>query len=506
VAIFAAASMFGVTSPAFAADPSVDITQMGQLDLMPGNSTNLDVSINNDQPGGLDISVSSDAGADVTFSGANGNNHCLQTPVPSCSFHDTPQSYPKTYSFRVVIPSHVSVATGQTKSVTITVKAGTGQGTQVFTLHGPDLSQTVPSVTGTVENLFDVKPIANATVFLNDSANNTWQQGTDKDGKFTITGTADKPIMPGALGIIVKKSGYADLPKSAIAQAGQVLTLDLRMSPASPTAPVSSAPSDTGAATTAGATVGDTGGQGDNTAAGGGAGSGGFSWTLIIIGGLLVLLGIGAIVLLFVRRGGDDDGDGDSPPRKGPARGGPPGFGPPGRAPHRRPGAPKSPAPAGMGRGGHGEPGPAMRGRGGGGGGGGGGHDGPTITRSPLADSPTQIRRGPMDDPYGQPQRPAQGGPGYGGGHPGGGYSGGSGYSGGATSGYAGGAGQGYPDPYSQQYPGGQGQGYPQQGGYGQQGGGYPTQQQPQQGYDPRSAQPGQRPPQGDRRLDWLDD
>src|SRR5262249_28595752 len=39
--------------------------------------------------------------------------------------------------------------------------------------------------------------------------------------------------------------------------------------------------------------------------------SGGLSWTMILIGGVLVLLGIGAIALILMRRNSDDDEDDD---------------------------------------------------------------------------------------------------------------------------------------------------------------------------------------------------
>ena len=89
-----------------------------------------------------------------------------------------------------------------------------------------------------------------------------------------------------------------------------------------------------------------------------GNGGGGLSWVLIAIGGVLVLLGIGAIVLLLVRRngaGGDDSDDGNrggprggsgGPGRgQGGGRGGPDAAarvepGGPGQGPRRGPGGP----------------------------------------------------------------------------------------------------------------------------------------------------------------------
>jgi len=68
----------------------------------------------------------------------------------------------------------------------------------------------------------------------------------------------------------------------------------------------------------------------------------GLSWILIAVGGVLVLLGIVAIVLIFVRKKDDSDEDGPGGPGR-PGKGGPPGGrGPGGRGPGG-PGGPGGP-------------------------------------------------------------------------------------------------------------------------------------------------------------------
>jgi hypothetical protein len=138
-------------------------------------------------------------------------------------------------------------------------------------------------------------------------------------------------------------------------------------------------------------------------------GGGGLSWILIAIGGVLVLLGIGAIVLLFVRKR-DDTGETDHP---GPRRGGPHPHAPPGRG--GGPGGPRPPMPR---RGGPPERTQVMRGDPRGRppvSGGPRGADQTMIARSPLADVPTQLHnRVPADyaDPSARPGGPgAPGGP-----------------------------------------------------------------------------------------------
>ena len=271
---------------------------------------------------------------------------------------------------------------------------------------------------------------------------------------------------------------------------------------------------------------------------------GGLSWILIAVGGLLVALGIGAIVLLFVRKKDDDDpaDDRTANPRRGPQ--GPPG--PPGGGGGPRPGQRWNSPP---------EPTQPMRG-------GPGGHDqtrplrppvspGPRgdqtmIAPSPLVNAPTQLHaRVPDPDPYGaprhggaapgmhgggpsvfgqgqygQPGQPSGYGsqppPGYGAGpatvaYPGGAPApygpGGAGPAGYAAP-YGAGAGAGVsPDPYAAP-------------GYGPAGGppaGGPTLGMPPQvgqpggaPFDPRTQRPMSPPPPPPsvetRRVDWVDD
>ena len=225
-------------------------------------------------------------------------------------------------------------------------------------------------------------------------------------------------------------------------------------------------------------------------------GPGGLFWVMISVGGLLVLLGIAAIVLIFVRK--KDEGD-DQPGRGPGGRGGPGGPGGHGRGPggpggppgQRRGGPPDRTQRMPVGPGGY-DPGgrpprpvsPGPRG------------DQTMIARSPLADAPTQMHGRVPDhnDPhrqggYGQPgygqqgPPPGYGQPGYGPGQPGH---------------------QGQPGYGQQQGYGGQ---QPAGGGYGQQPPPYGQEGHGQDGYgqDPRQ-QP--RPPQhGEgRRVDWMDD
>jgi hypothetical protein len=377
--------------------------------------------------------------------------------------------------------------------------------------------QTVTEVSGVVVNEADGKPVASARVFLQDAGTpaNTYDVGTGKDGKFKFTSKPDAPIVPGTLALRVEKSGFEESDGIPFpASAGQRVTnRRLSIKPL-----VTAGPSESAQPVDASE---DAGGEpslaADPTA--GNEEETGLSWLLIAIGGVLVLLGLGAIVLLLVRRKGDgeedEDADTPGPRRAAPGRGGggprPLGPGIPDRTTILRPAvAPGGRPPV--------SPGPR-------------GADQTMIARSPLADMPTQLHGrvpGPeQPDPYGRrngapgpmPGAIPPGPSAYPGGYgqpPGPGY---GQYPGGAP-----GYGPPQPDPYGQpetygQPYGGQpayGGGYdpqygqPPQPGYGPPQPGYGQQPPPpppgHDPYDPRGQRPPPPPPPGTRRVDWLDD
>ncbi len=365
--------------------------------------------------------------------------------------------------------------------------AGSGQpfGEQPLTIKA---TPTIDYVAGLVRELATAAPLVDAKVKLVDGAGKEWDLTTDSDGKFCVYSpgfasppvncvVSQTPIAAGDIRLEVTKDGFESVTKPyqgvTVANQSTLRNLLLGMMPdpnATPTAVETTGPAVT---TSVDALPSETRGAPPPE-----GGLSGFSIAMIVIGGLLVLLGIGAIVLLFVRARNDDDygppkgpGGPNGPKGKG---GGPGGRGPhpPGRGPGPHRGGPGQPGQPGPIRPAYGPPRPGMPSR-----------DQTTIARSPLADT-TQHGRPPVSPPPGRPPQgypPQQPGPG------------------------------GYGQPPQQGYPpqGGPQGGQPG-GGYGGPPGGYGQQayggQQPTQQYgapDPR--QPG-RPRSEGRRVDWMDD
>ncbi|WP_043330758.1 carboxypeptidase-like regulatory domain-containing protein, partial [Micromonospora sp. M42] len=363
--------------------------------------------------------------------------------------------------------ARITVSGGGARPLRVTVRAAAPP--------TPDQPQTVKTVSGKVVNA-DGDPIEGALVMLRDSAGKERRTNTSGNGNFSFSGSDSNPIAPGRIEVGASTDGATPVARSINASAGQSVTgvrlsIQLRAS-ASPSAtpsasesappsdePLEEDPADTPATDAPAAQEPtaneDSGGMG--------------SWLLILLGGLFVAVGVGTIVLLYMRRKNEgDDGDGDGP-------GGPVGPGGPGGAAAAGaiPAAPgayhgtddQTRVVNGMGAG----PAATMVG-------------GPSIS-----DAPTMLQRPVVDDvppdPYGAPPGPAYGvgagqaGYGYGDDAPGqGGYGAGNGYGdapasgggygiapssgGGYGNGPSSGAGYGSPD-----YAAGGAAGYAAQGG-----------------------------------------
>ena len=454
VAVVSAASVVGITSPAHA---ETLITNLGlsTYSISAGQSVTASWTVSTTNAGGeiLDVSISANS-AKVQCSG--------QCSVSQAQISQTGTDFTATFTAGGVFT--------RDENVVIEVRAGS----KTARLDNPSLTiratPTVPEVRGQVIDLYNGNPVENARVSMRDSAGTSWDNiGTAADGSFTITSTPDKPIAAGTVQFTVQKEGINDFSSPPFtAVTGQPLNgVLLRVTVINTASASASAPPLTPTNLPSGSAGGQT-----TAAAPPDSGLSGFSIMLIVVGAVLVLVGIGAIVLLFLRRNKDEN---DGPPGFGPpgrgGRGGPggPGRGGPPPPGQRRPGPPDRTQPMRPGPGGPRPVAPGAR-------------DQTMIARSPLADAPTQMHRpGPPQQPYSgppappgyPPQQPGYGPP------PGGGYGpppGGPGQPpyGGPPAGYQ-----------QQQYPGGQ-------PGYGQ--GGYP---------DPRQ---GGRPTTEGRRVDWMDD
>lgn len=333
--------------------------------------------------------------------------------------------------------------------------------------------ETVGTIQGEVKDISTGQGIGGAVVTLQDGRGQSHTATTNSSGIYRFDGRA-KNIAPGIIAVIATKSPYVQTGGTLTETVGPGQSITLRaidMEKPLATPSVSPEASPTASPTSSGEAAPIT----ETTPASDEGGLDMMTWIMIILGGLLVALGIGAIVLLLIRRNADDDEeDEDEEDEDEPVRG-----------------RPNPRGPAGGAAGGY-RPQGGVYGGGAAAGGTYGRPADPTMVARPgMGDAPTMMHRpdpygGGQTQMYGQPPQQQQWGqqPGYGGqASGGGGYgaqsSGGGGY--GAQSSGGGG--------YGAQSSGGGGYGTQPGGGYGAQssgGGGYGAQQgwsQDQGGY-----------------------
>lgn len=216
-----------------------------------------------------------------------------------------------------------NVPAGDTKSGRVQVSAKIGDeqaaASRDVTVRGPQPQvQTVKEVSGKVVDSATGQAVANAVVGLLDSQQHAYSTTTNNTGSYRFLGTAEHPIAPGSIELGASKADVRQT-KTINASAGQTVTnqriaLKLQAAPtATPTAEATEEPTEDatpGAETTDDATPGAPQAASDEE-------SGFGSWLLIIVGGLFVAVGVGTIVLLWMRRkeqGDDEDGTGGPAP------------------------------------------------------------------------------------------------------------------------------------------------------------------------------------------------
>jgi hypothetical protein len=335
VAALATGSLIGAATPAFAdANLGVDVNP-GSTTLtvgQGGQSITVKISNTGDQDSNNNVQLT----IRVPFEGQvtinNRPNGCDQDGnTLDCQLDKINKGQSRSLTLQLSPPAQSDIQPGQQRSNNGTVQINNG-GSASFGVtlkaQAPTTVAPVTAVAGTINDSVSGDPLANANVVMQDGADKQHTTGTDSKGKFKFTSTADDPITPGRITISAGKDGYANsAPKTQDAKSGQSITnVRINLKPTA-AASASAVPESSGGAfasgpaadnTTAAAADGPT--PGTKT----GSGTSTLSLVLIVLGGLLVLLGIGAIVMLLRRRGDDDDDDGNEGPQQGPPPGAPP--------------------------------------------------------------------------------------------------------------------------------------------------------------------------------------
>ncbi|MEU8609132.1 carboxypeptidase-like regulatory domain-containing protein, partial [Actinoplanes sp. NPDC048791] len=289
-------------SAARADNPTVSVVSLRPADITSGGTTTIGYRIENN-PGDTNVSVQ------VSGDGLRCD--------PGCTFEEeVTVGAPRTFSTKLIAGN---LAPGETKKITVTVtatvKGVSDSDSREVTVRGPDKPQTVRQVSGRVKDQ-DGKAVSGALVGLRDSQGHQYQTNTNGDGGYSFTSSDSKPISVGAMAVGATKDGYELTSKNAQGAAGKSITVPLTLK--SKTAPTPSSPSPSPSATTdptdeatdeASEPATDESAGVLDAAPKSGSDEGSGSLLFIILGGLLVAAGIGAIVLVLMRRKSNEDPD-----------------------------------------------------------------------------------------------------------------------------------------------------------------------------------------------------
>jgi hypothetical protein len=308
-----------VAAPAYA-DDKVGVSVLPPGDFTPGSTGTLIVQVQNkgqSKPTTIQVSVTGLSNFAVTD--ASG---CDVGGASSCAVKvDAADSKQITFTLKAgnVDPGQSKTDRGRVRAQSI--DGGTDTADFNATVKGgqPTQAPSVAQVSGTVRDITSGTPIKGAVVVLVDSGacapgKEACQTGTDGSGGFKFTSRPDKPITPGSIQVGATKNGFDNGVTTVDARAGQSVTVTIKLKPnaeASSSAAVDPLPTlDTQGPTADAATQAAPGAQKPASNSGPSA----ISWIILVLAGLLVLLGVGVFVVLFInRKKGDaeeDEGDG----------------------------------------------------------------------------------------------------------------------------------------------------------------------------------------------------
>jgi hypothetical protein len=232
-----------------------------------------------------------------------------------------PPGMPKTKQVTLTLSAAQSAKAANGVRATIRVEGSGGSDARALSVSVKAAQpQTVKSVSGKVVAAANGQAVPNVIVMLQDGTGRRFDTTSDSSGNFRFTGSSSNPIAPGrlTLGAI---QGEVRATKSFNAGPGDTITgqrislaipVEVTPSPTpSPTEEVLPTEEPTEEAVEA---VEEATAAAPQTAAAQEEGSGFGSWLLILLGGLFVAVGVGTMVLLWMKRreNADDVDDTDS--------------------------------------------------------------------------------------------------------------------------------------------------------------------------------------------------
>jgi carboxypeptidase family protein len=218
-----------------------------------------------------------------------------------------------------------SVAAGQEQRVRVVITVTENRGGQNRTatadrevrVTGPARAASVQRVSGKVRDQ-NGKAVSGASVGMKDSAGTPFETTTNGSGGYSFNASDAQVIAPGKITVVATKQGYDPVTVDVQAAANQSVNvpLTLKLQAVATTAtPSASASVETSAEPVDEATDDTDTQTAQQPAADNASSDSGSSTLFLVLGGLLVAAGVGAMVLVLMRRknAADEDGYGNDP-------------------------------------------------------------------------------------------------------------------------------------------------------------------------------------------------
>jgi hypothetical protein len=309
VAAVGAATLTVAAAPAYA-DHDLRLGPIGNIEVQAGGSSqNVQILVENRAQGDHDSEDGVARGVQVTMTVPGGIGAVIQSAPNGCGLGsnntrmDCTVDIPPGGTFSGVAQiganGNAPVEAGESRSDVGEIFLSTGARQQFnVKVNGPEKAPSVKEVSGVVTDRDTGEPVPGARVILKDGQGVEHQATTDENGNFRFS--ADQNIAPGSIGLRASKDGFEFGSPPTLTVGPDETRNDIQLALAS-TATPSPAPSATAtpsATPSATATAAATPVAAAEPASGGGF----FTTMLIVLGGLFVALGVGAIVLLVIRQ------------------------------------------------------------------------------------------------------------------------------------------------------------------------------------------------------------
>lgn len=281
-------------TPAAAAPPAIRIESVSSESVRSGESVRVRFRATNNDRRTARVFVAVSGGLRCTAG-------CSASP-------DLGPGRSKTFEATVVAPE-VSVGQESGRNLAVSVRVGTQTAFDHRMIMvrggGAEPPSAVQKVSGRVRDAGG-KAIGGASLTVRDSAGHEYRTTSGGGGKFSIKSSDSRPIAAGSVTVVARKDGYRTARATAQVTAGGTATVRLTLTavatpsptPPKPTATasplaVAEEPEETTSSTEAAPPAATVKTAGDE-------GSGPLLFTLL--GGLLIAAGLGALVLMLIRR------------------------------------------------------------------------------------------------------------------------------------------------------------------------------------------------------------